>query len=42
MGDLSDFEREQIFDACLAGAPATKTATSLGIPRVTVYEVMLE
>jgi hypothetical protein len=33
MGDLSDFERG-------AGAPVTKTATLLGVSRVTVPKVM--
>jgi hypothetical protein len=27
MGDLSDFEREQILGVCLAGASVIKTAT---------------
>jgi hypothetical protein len=40
VGDLSDFEREQIVVPCLAGASVTKTATLLGVSRVTVSEVM--
>jgi hypothetical protein len=40
-GDLSDFERGQIIGAHLAGASVTKTATLLGISRVTVSEVTL-
>jgi hypothetical protein len=40
MGDLSDFERGQIFGARLAGASVTKTVTLLGVSRATVSEVM--
>jgi transposase len=40
MGDLSDLEREEIVGACLAGASVTKSATLLGVLRVTVSKVM--
>ena len=40
MGDLSDFQREQIVGVCLAGASVTKTATLLGVSRETFYKVM--
>jgi hypothetical protein len=40
MGDLSDFERGQIIGAHLAGASVIKTATLLGVLRVTVSKVM--
>jgi predicted transcriptional regulator len=40
MGDLSDFERGQIIDACLDGATVTKTTTLLGVSRATVSKVM--
>jgi hypothetical protein len=36
MGDLSDFEKGQIVGVCLIGEFATKTATLLGVSRVTV------
>jgi hypothetical protein len=41
MKDLSDFERRKIVCARLAGAAVTKTATLLGVSRVTVPKVML-
>jgi transposase len=37
---LSDFERGQIIGVCLAGAYVTKTATLLGVSRVTVSKIM--
>jgi transposase len=40
MGDMSDFEREQILCACLAGASVTKTDTLLDVSRATVSKVM--
>jgi hypothetical protein len=40
MGNLSDFERIQIVGAHLAGAFMIKTATLLGVSRVTVSKVM--
>jgi IS30 family transposase len=40
MGDLPNFEREQIFGLCLAGASVTKTATLLGALETTVSKVM--
>jgi hypothetical protein len=40
MGDLSDFERGQIFGARLAGASVSNTATLLGVLRATVCEVL--
>jgi IS30 family transposase len=40
MGDLSNFERGQIVGAHLAGASVTKTATLLGVSRVTVSKVI--
>jgi transposase len=39
MGHLSDFERGQIISVHLAGASVTKTATLLGVSRVTVSKV---
>jgi len=41
MGDLSDFQRGQLVDACLAGASVTKMATLLGVSRAAVRKVML-
>jgi hypothetical protein len=41
MGDWSDFERGLIIGAHLAGACVTKTATLLGVLRMTVSKVML-
>jgi transposase len=40
MGDLSDFEREQIVVARLAGASVTRTAMLLRTSRATVFKVM--
>jgi hypothetical protein len=40
MGVLSDFEREQIVGARLAGASVTKTGKLLGVSTVTVSKVM--
>jgi hypothetical protein len=40
MGDLFNFEREQIVSVRLAGASVTKSAILLGILRATVSEVM--
>jgi hypothetical protein len=37
MGDVSDFERGQIIGVCFAGASVIKTATLLGVSRVTVF-----
>jgi hypothetical protein len=39
MGGLSEFEREQIIGAPIAGASATKTSTLLGVSRATVSKV---
>jgi transposase len=38
MGDLSDFERGQIVGVLSAGISVTKTATLLGVSKVTVYK----
>jgi hypothetical protein len=40
MGDLSDFEREQIVGARLAGTSVTSTDTLLDVLRATVSKVM--
>jgi transposase len=40
MGDLSNFERGQIIGSCLAAASVIKTATLLGVSRVTVSKAM--
>jgi transposase len=39
MGDLSDFERQQIVGARLSGASVTKIVTLLGVSRATVSKV---
>jgi hypothetical protein len=39
-GDMSDFEREQIVGACLAGAVVIKTAILLPVSRATVSKVI--
>jgi transposase len=40
MRALFNFERGQIVGACLAGTSVIKTATLLGVSRVTVFTVM--
>jgi hypothetical protein len=40
MGDLPDFEREQIIDAYLDGTSVTETFILLSVMRVTVSKVM--
>jgi predicted transcriptional regulator len=40
MGDWADFQRGQIFGACLAGASVTKTTSLLGVSKAAVYKVM--
>jgi hypothetical protein len=41
-GDLSDFQRGQIVDACLTGASVTKPATLLDVSITAVFKVMTE
>jgi hypothetical protein len=41
MGDLSNFEREQIVGASLAGTSVTKTATLLGLSSIRASKLML-
>jgi transposase len=38
--EISPILKKNIIDACLAAAPVTKTATSLGVSRATVSNVM--
>jgi hypothetical protein len=40
MGDLADFEREQMVGARLVGAYVIKTVTLLGVWRSTISKVM--
>ena len=40
MGDLSDFQRDQIVGALMAGATVTETAQLFGISRGTVSKLM--
>jgi len=40
VGDFSDFQREQIVGAHLAGASVTKTAILLGVSKAAVSKVM--
>jgi hypothetical protein len=40
MGNLSNFEREQIIGAGLPGESVTRTVTLLGVSRTTVSKVM--
>jgi preprotein translocase subunit SecG len=40
MGDLSNFEREQIVGASLAGTFVTKTTSLLGVLRLTISKVI--
>jgi hypothetical protein len=40
MGDLSDFEREQVVGVRLAATSVMKTATLLGVSRAIVSKVM--
>jgi hypothetical protein len=40
MGDFSDFEREQIVGARLAGASLTNPDTLLGVSRATISKVV--
>jgi len=41
MGDLTEFQREQVVGACLAGASVTKRANLLGVLREAVSKVMM-
>ena len=41
MGDLTDFQREQIVGAHLAGASVIKTATLFGVSRAAVSKVKM-
>jgi len=41
MGDISDFQREHIVGAHLAGASVTKTTNRLGVSRTAVSKVMM-
>jgi plasmid maintenance system antidote protein VapI len=40
MGDVSDFQKEQIVGVHLAGASVTKMATLLGVSRAAVSKIM--
>jgi hypothetical protein len=41
MGDLSDFQKGQNADACLAGASVMKTVTLAGVPTAALSKVMM-